>query len=396
MIAKRFELYVDLAALAPDGTNGGAAPAALELLRRLSEKGISLHLLVKPGAEPAVATLAARGAVVHLLGTRGEVKEPKRALRTHRRVSPPFLHRLLGDPSSLVRRGASALLSPLGSAVFHEPGLPHVATVHDFQELDYPGFFPTGELARRRAFRQDLRRADRVVVSSAFTREMAVTQVRISEARTVVLPPLVPRERAALGEAEVLSRLSRLGLARGAYAVYPANFWPHKNHARLLSALRDSPLSRDPGFVLVLCGALEDGRRALEAEAARLDLGGAVRILGFQSDLDVTALLQGARLLLFPSLYEGFGLPVLEAFRLGTPVACSQIPALEELAGSSAHLFEASEERSIQTAFEKVWLDEDYRRELAQRGRRRAASFDDGETVARWIELLEEIVPERP
>jgi glycosyltransferase involved in cell wall biosynthesis len=392
MIAKRFELYVDLAALAPTARTG-AAPAALEPAR-LSRMGIALHLLLKPGAESAVGSLAAQGAVVHLLGTRGEVREPKRALRTHRRVSPPFLRRLLGDRSSLVRRGAGALLSPLGSAVFHEPGLPHVATVHDFQELDYPGFFPTEELARRRAFRQDLRRADRVVVSSAFTREMAVTQVRISEARTVVLPPLVPRERAALGEAEVLSRLSRLGLARGAYAVYPANFWPHKNHATPLGAA-GLPLSRDPG----LCSCSAERSRTAAGQLGRglaAGLGGAVRILGFQSDLDVTALLQGARLLLGPSLYEGFGLPVLEAFRLGTPVACSQIPALEELAGSSAHLFEASEGRSIQTALEKVWLDEGYRSELARRGRRRAASFDDAETVSRWIDLLEEIVPEHP
>ncbi len=393
MIAKRFDFYVDLAALAADGSNGGAAPAALELLLRLAEQGIHLHLMVKPGAESAVAPLARLGATVHLLGTRGGIKEPRRALRTHRRLSPPLLRRLLGDRGSLVKRGAGVLLSPLGSAAFHEPGLPHVATVHDFQELDYPGFFTTAELARRRAFRQDLRRADRVVVSSAFTREMAVSQVRIAESRTVVLPPLSPRERAPLGDAEVLSRLSRLGLARGGFAVYPANFWPHKNHARLLEAVKASPLAGDPGFVLVLCGALDEGRRALEVETARLGLGSTVRVLGFQSSLDVTALLQGARLLLFPSLYEGFGLPVLEAFRLGTPVACSQIPALEELTGPAAQLFEASEGRSIQSALERVWLDEDLRRELSRRGSRRAASFDDTETVAAWMGLLGEIAP---
>ena len=108
--------------------------------------------------------------------------------------------------------------------------------------------------------------------------------------------------------------------------MYPANFWPHKNHERLLAATARI-VREEPEFLLVLCGALDEDRERLRGRVEALGLEANVRLLPYLEDADVTALLEGAEFLVFPSLFEGFGLPVLEAMALGTPVACSDLPA---------------------------------------------------------------------
>jgi len=381
--APRRKVFVDLAPLAADGSNGGSRPTVLALLDGLLERGeLELHLLVKPGAAGVLGDLARRGAALHLLGR--DIAEPRRLLRMRRRlVSAP-------DGASLRRRGASLLLSPLGTAAFHERGLPHVAVAYDFQELALPGYFAGRERRRRSEFRATLRRATRVVAISEATRRMGIERVRLPAERVVTIPPVVP-ERPRLTEQELRERLAALSLAPGGYAFYPANFWPHKNHARLLAAL-----ARAGGVTLVLCGALDEARVRLRAEAVFAGLGNSVRVLEYLPDADVTALLQGARLLVFPSLFEGFGIPVLEAFRLGTPVACSALPALTELAGDAARTFDPSDAGAIAAALAELWASEALRRELVTRGAARAPRFDAAVAVRAYAGLLDSVAGVTP
>lgn len=374
--ALRARVFVDLAPLAPDGSNGGAARFVRALLARLAPRH-ELHLLVKPETAEAVAGLVAAGAVVHRLGT--GIREPRRLRRTLRRLP---LARLFPDAASLRRLGAEVLFSPLQTATFHEPRLRHVAIAYDFQELAHPEFFTPEERARRAAFRADLRSCDRVVAISSFTRDEAVSLAGIAPERVEVLPPVVSR-REPLDEADAAARVAALGLARGGYALYPANFWPHKNHGALLEAV-----ARAPGVHLVLCGALAAGRSAAAARASELGVTDRVTILPHVGDDDLTALLQGARLLAFPSRFEGFGIPVLEAFGLGIPVACSRIPALEELAGDGARFFNPEDPRSIASALEALWGDAELRARLAAAGCARSAAVDPVAALERWVELL--------
>ncbi|HKC23701.1 MAG TPA: glycosyltransferase family 1 protein [Thermoanaerobaculia bacterium] len=374
--ANRPRVFVDLAPLAPDGTNGGSRPFVLELLSRLLSRDLcELHLLVKRPAAALLAGVAERGATLHLLGE--EIREPRRLLRIRRRAFPR------PDRGSLRARGASLLFSPLGTAAFHERGLAHVAVAYDFQEVSHPDFFTPPERRRRRDFRADLRRATRVVAISEATRREGIERAGLDARRVDVIPPVVP-ERRPLEPDELHERLARLALAPDGFAVYPANFWPHKNHARLVEAVaRAGAVPR-----VVLCGALDEARERIRADANAAGLGERIAVLPYLDDADVTALLQGARLLVFPSLFEGFGIPVLEAFRLGTPVVCSGIPALRELAGDTALFFDALDSGSIASALASLWDDASLRAELARRGAGRASAFANDTAVDRYAEVL--------
>ena len=385
-------VFVDLAPLSPDGGNGGARVFVLDLLEALLAlpDAHELHLLVKPQAEAVVAPLLANGAFLERLGPGLDVEEPRRLLRTRRRLLgffQPLLDLAAPDRSSLKRLGADVLFSPLGTAAFHEPGLPHVVVAYDFQDLVYPDFFDPDERRRRIAFRGDLRRADRVVAISEATKAMAVERAHVKAERITVLPPFAGPLRPALDPREVLNRLDALDLFRAEFAVYPANFWPHKNHERLLAATQ-RVVREEPEFQLVLCGALDENREKLRGAVEARGLEENVRLLPYLDDADTTALLQGAEFLVYPSLFEGFGLPVLEAMALETPVACSDLPALLEVAREAALFFDPEDVEGIAATMLRMEKEEETRYALIQKGFERARRYADIDVARAYHELL--------
>lgn len=379
-------VFVDLSTLPPDGSSGGVGRFVLGLLEGLAGKGGAHHFtaLVKAGAAAILEPLRSPNLDVAILGK--DIAEPRRLRRELRRLPAAFA-RSIPDRDSLRRRGADALFSPLFTALFHEPGLSHVAVAHDFQELSYPDFFDEEERRRRAAFRRDLGRADRVVAISEATKRDGVGKARLDPARITVLPPIAGALRKPLPTAEQAPLLSRLDLSPDGFAVYPANYWPHKNHERLLGALVRAR-GAAPDLRLVLCGALEAGRERLLTAVRDRGLAGAVRVFPYLSDTEVTVLLQSARFLVFPSLFEGFGIPVLEAMAFGTPVACSDIPALREVAGDAAAFFEPQDETSIAGALELLWMSDETRKRLSRDGRSRAGRWAGIDTVGEYRKLL--------
>jgi len=378
-------VFVDLSTLPPDGSSGGAALFVLKLLRELSrDEGLRFAALVKPESARLVAPLSGPRFSVEILGT--DVSEPRRPRRRLRRL-PVGLARLVPDAASLVRRGAEVLFSPLFTALFHEPGLPHVAVAYDFQELHHPEFFDSTELSRRAAFRADLRRADRVAAISSATRDDAVVKAGLDPAKVSVIPPLAGPPPQPLSESALVARLAVNGLASGSYAAYPANFWPHKNHERLLDAVARVVRSC-PDFRLVLSGALDAARERLATRIRASGLGDVVRVLPYLDETDIAALIQGARFLSYPSLFEGFGLPVLEAMSLGTPVACSELAALREVAGDDAVYFDPAETASIAGALELLWTSDETRRRLSADGLSRAECWAGIDVPAAYRKLF--------
>src|ERR1019366_9436584 len=143
---RSLRVFVDLAPLSRDGGNGGARVFVLRLLKALLERpdAHGIHLLVKPEAEAVVAPLLAKGAVLRRLGPGLDVEEPRKILRTRRRLHgffQPLLELAAPDRTSLKRLGADVLFSPLGTAALHETGLPPVVVAYDFQEPASPDFF---------------------------------------------------------------------------------------------------------------------------------------------------------------------------------------------------------------------------------------------------------------
>jgi glycosyltransferase involved in cell wall biosynthesis len=250
--------------------------------------------------------------------------------------------------------------------------LPTVVTVHDLQHQDLPEAFGTAErLWRRWAYDRAARTATRVITPSEHSRRRVVEQLGIDPSRATAIPLGIDHDRFRPDrEPDDESILEELGCDRE-YVLYPANLWPHKNHARLLDGFARSRVNAQ----LVLTGQAYGGLPQLMARAAELGLAARVRHLGFVPSRAMPALMRGARGLVFPSLYEGFGSPPLEAMACGCPVASSDRGSLAEVCGDAALPLDPEGADSIAEAIVKLATEEDVRADLRERGLRHAAGF---------------------
>jgi len=163
---------------------------------------------------------------------------------------------------------------------------------------------------------------------------------------------------------------------------------PHKNLNRLLEALR-SLVDGPGGPVLALVGHQGREGEALRARIDALGLAANVRITGWVSDEDLEGLYRLAACCAYPSLYEGFGLPVLEAMRRDVPLACSNATSLPEVAGDAAELFDPRDTAAMAAAIRRLLIDRDHAAGLVERGRRRAPEFSWERAARGTIESYE-------
>lgn len=248
-----------------------------------------------------------------------------------------------------------------------------VLVVHDLAFVAHPETAPQMDARFLRRFRASLAACASAIVPSRSVRTDLLAFGGVGEDRIAVVPHGV--DAAARPPTDAAARRSRLG-ASGPYALFVGGIEPRKNLARLVAAV-----AAVPGARLVVAGgavrwfpaadrALDDAIAALAPEArARI-----VRV-GYVGDDDRRALLDGAALLAYPSLAEGFGLPVLEAMAAGVPVLTSDRSALPEVAGDDAVLVDPFDVDAIAGGLARLLGDDALRTDLARRGRARAAAF---------------------
>jgi hypothetical protein len=195
----------------------------------------------------------------------------------------------------------------------------------------------------------------------------------------------------SLADAE--SVIAPFGLQSGRYLIYPANFWEHKNHKMLLVAF-SMYVRRNPavGLKLVLTGAPGAQQNRIEEAVRKMGLEDSVRFLGFLPDAQFSALLQCCLALIFPSLFEGFGLPTLEAMDRGKPVLCSNVTSLPEVVGEAAIFFDPRKPKEIVNAIEVIVTDASRREELTEKGYQRTAALGDSDRMVReYLRQFEEV-----
>jgi alpha-1,3-rhamnosyl/mannosyltransferase len=241
--------------------------------------------------------------------------------------------RIIAEHTWLAARSRNADIVHHGGGTVPLAGpRPILLTVHDLQYLAYPDYFST---ARRNYLRwmvpRSVRRAAVVAVPSAFVRDTVIDAFGVCADRVVVVPHGVP-DATAVDTRAIEAVRGRFGLGSRPYLVYPAITHPHKGHATLVEMMP----ALDGDVALVLTG----GAGAAEAEvmSAVRDrrLAGRVVRTGRVSDADRDALIAGAAAMVFPSEYEGFGAPLVEAMTLDTPIVCSAQPAVREVVGDAA------------------------------------------------------------
>jgi glycosyltransferase involved in cell wall biosynthesis len=296
----------------------------------------------------------------------------------HEQVVLPYRSNWARLITDLPRAAAWSAADVIHSTYAMPPSTPlaRVVTVHDVSFLRHPEWFTR----RHRAVlnvgvRHSARCAQRVIVPSEHTRDEVCKLLHIPEARVVVTPEAAGAHFRPLHERAVAEALDRLQIPRP-YVLAVGNLQPRKNLLRLLQAwrlLRRGGL--ESGCRLVLVGGNHGMREPVEAGVGSLDLNGSVHLTGYLSHADLPALYAGARAFVFPTLYEGFGLPLLEAMACGTPVACSRVASLPEVAGDAAAYFDPLNVDDIAATLGALLDGNGLRSALSERGLRRAARF---------------------
>jgi glycosyltransferase involved in cell wall biosynthesis len=261
---------------------------------------------------------------------------------------------------------------------------PTVVTVHDLQHHDLPQFFSRAERAYRRwAYDGAARSATMVVTTSEYTRRRVVELLRVPPERVEAVPHGLDARRftpVADGDEALLAQLA----LPERFVVYPANLWPHKNHERLVDALA---AQRERDVYLVLTGQPWNRLERLMERARRRGLAARVRHLGYVEPNTMPAVYRAARAMIFPSLYEGFGAPPLEAMACGCPVAASLNGALQEVCTGAVLELDPESVESIAEALDRIVADDELRQQLRAVGLERAARFRWSEAARRHTAL---------
>lgn len=285
--------------------------------------------------------------------------------------------------------------------LYHEPSLwplafdgPMVMTLHDLTHLHYPHTQPADRLREiERRLPAALQRAERVLVDSQFIAGEVQQHYGIATDKLVVAPLGSAAQFYPRSDEELAPTLRALDIKARQYLLCVGTLEPRKNLQQALDSYLALPETVRRHYPLLIAGMPGWHSDQLQPSLDRAQRDGQVRLLGYQDDATLAALLAGARLLLFPSLYEGFGLPVLEAMASGTPVLVSRRAALPEVAGEAGSYFEPDDQVGCTKSLQRLIDDDAEWLTRRTAGLQQAAQFSWAEcariTAASYRDVLE-------
>jgi glycosyltransferase involved in cell wall biosynthesis len=366
---KRVKVAVDLTPMLPGGANGGVKPAILEFIRalqQLSGPQFSFYFITATSTHREVESIATK---------RDELIC----------VDWPEADASL-TPTGFHEKHIDLLYAPFGMIRFPDSGVPMVAMVVDILHRDYPfSISKTERQWREDYFAQMVRCANRFQVISDYTGERLAHHYGV---------PVKKIFRTYLPIQDRL-KITRISVKSGnCFFFYPANFWPHKNHEVLLIAFQ---IYRNQAgataWDLVLTGGDDPRRRTLQELATALGIDDHVFFKGHLPERELADLYSTASALVFPSLHEGFGIPPLEAMKLGIPVLTSDAGSLREVVGDAGLLIDPRKPGQLADAMGKLASSEQLQTDLRRRGIERAKSLSFQAEVAVLAEIFVKVKP---
>ena len=375
-------LRIGVACHASDRGRSGIGQYLLNVVRRLPLVAPQHEYVLFAPAQDA-RLWAGLPSNTHLVIQDDALDSPLRSMAWH----------LLGLRRDLAAQGCDAVFLPAGNRrLGMSYGIPSVATVHDLSQLHVSAKYDAWRMFHaKRLLPALMRRQDRVICVSESTRRDVLDHAGVRPACASVIHNGADLERFRSVRPGLKARLARRFGLYGQYILYVARLeHPGKNHVRLLEAF--ARLAQRDGFChrLVLCGPDWNGSEAIHDCIRRLGLESRVLTTGFVTSEELPDLYHGADLFVFPSLYEGFGIPLVEAMAAGLPACVANCSSLPEVAGDAALLFDPLDTDSIGRSMDRMLSDTGLKARLIARGRLRAAEFDWDRCSLAVASLIEE------
>ncbi|HUT02931.1 MAG TPA: glycosyltransferase family 1 protein [bacterium] len=270
----------------------------------------------------------------------------------------------------------------------------YVISIHDINHLLFPELLrsKTARLYAKSMLRLATRVADRIITASNTSKAEIVKHLHVPEDKISVIYNGVAEIFKPQPPEEVIQRLKTDYAIEPPYILYVGSLREHKNVARLLEAFKNLKMSLECDHSLVIVGDHPKQRAVLENYVKRNRLAQSVRFLGAVPHDKLPVLYSGAHLFVFPTLYEGFGLPVLEAMACGVPVCASDIHALREVAGDAAAFFRPYEPLDMADVMASVIMDPDIYDALKENGLQRASTFSWRRTAEQTLAVYQEVL----
>jgi glycosyltransferase involved in cell wall biosynthesis len=274
-------------------------------------------------------------------------------------------------------------------------GFPSILTINDLQHLHYPQFFTQEEYTEReRLYRESAERAMHIICISEFTRQDVHRQygIPLEKMSTVWIIPSRNIWQ-PLSDSTKSSLLGRMKLKKP-FFFFPAHCWQHKNHAILIEAFSKILSELPPETNLVMSGRPFPGDHPAEKMIRDNNLFSRVIHIGYRSPLEIRALFQECLALIFPSLFEGFGMPVAEAIIAGKPVLCSNTSSLPELAGDAALTFDPTVVEEIASGMIDIATKPELRKALVKAAVHRRPLFSAHRNAIKTLSIYQQVYDE--
>lgn len=274
-------------------------------------------------------------------------------------------------------------LERAGSQIIHFPyqvgfhtSLPSIYQPWDLQHEHLPEFFTRQQIRNRDTnYRYFCEQAKLVVVASQWIKSDLIDRYKLNGNKIAIVPMAPPTDAYPVPSPEdIEATRAKFELPR-TFLIYPAQTFPHKNHIGLISALAQLRYDRGIVIPIVFSGRMNDFYTTIEAHAKKVGVWDQLKFVGFVTPLELQSLYQICQGIVFPSKFEGWGLPVTEAMQAGVPVACSTVTSLPEQVGDAAILFDPDSSQSIADAVFKLWTDAPLRTRLKVLGRQQVSQY---------------------
>ncbi|MDD5296576.1 MAG: glycosyltransferase family 1 protein [Rhodocyclaceae bacterium] len=364
----------------------GIGRYTFELVRQLQTHELvdTVRLFAGHGFVDAIPEPGEKAASVSASSLRRWLLKSRVAVKTFQTLSPILKRRALRGCDGYIFHGPNYYLPPFGGG--------GIATIHDLSMYTWAQFHPPERVRyMQKEIPLALKRAQLLLTDSEYTRKEVAGFFGWPEDRIRAVPLASSEEFHPRAPAEIRAVLDRFGLQADGYCLFAGTIEPRKNIGALLDAYSLLPESLRRRWPLVLAGYRGWQSEALHARIEKAEREGWARYLGYVTSEELPVLFSGARLFVFPSLYEGFGLPVLEAMASGVPVVCSNSSSLPEVSGDAAGTCSPDDVDELSRLISVGLADEVWRETARARGLLQAAGFSwkrcADETVAAYREV---------